>query len=96
MQIRALKLQDAHYGNEWFDEVLDHWDYDDMRARANWRQGWVSFDSVLHNPVDDRVYLGITSFDADIFELMIAALVPLWIWVTARLPTRRMPNFIAR
>ncbi|MBI3945698.1 MAG: hypothetical protein HY321_07255 [Armatimonadetes bacterium] len=68
MQVQALKLQDVQFGNQWFDEVLDHWGYDQMKADPAWRKGWVSFDSALYRPEDDRVYLGITSFDADIFK----------------------------
>jgi hypothetical protein len=68
MRIRALKYRDAHYGNQWFDEIEDRWEYDQFLANPGWRQGWISFDSVLHNPADNRVYLGITSFDADIFR----------------------------
>ena len=68
MQVKALKLQDVDYGNQWFDEVEDHWEYNDFRSDEEWRKGWISFDSLFHNPEDDRVYAGITSFDADIFR----------------------------
>jgi hypothetical protein len=68
MQVRALKLQDVRYGNQWFDEVEDHWDYEDFPNHPEWRDGWVSMDCALYNPDDDRVYLGITSFAADIFK----------------------------
>jgi len=68
MEVRALKLQDAEYGNQWFEEIEDRWEYDDFRADPAWRRGWVSMDSVFYNQDDDRVYLGITSFDADIFR----------------------------
>jgi len=65
MQINSLKLKDFHYGNQWFDEVEHHWVYDDFVADKDWKKGWISFDCALYNPVDDRVYLGITCFDAD-------------------------------
>lgn len=68
MKIRALKYRDEHYGNQWFDDIEDRWEYDQFLADPRWRQGWISFDSVLHHTADDRVYLGITSFDADIFR----------------------------
>ena len=69
MQINSLKLQDVHYGNQWFDEVEDRWVYDDFVADKDWKQGWISFDCALYNHVDDRVYLGVTCFDAnDIFK----------------------------
>jgi len=68
MKARALKLNDFECGNQWFDEVEDRWEYDDFKADPDWRTGWISMDCALYNPADDRVYLGITSFDADIFK----------------------------
>ena len=68
MKTRTYKLQDCNYGNQWFDEIEDHWDYDDFKANADWRRGWISMDCALYNAAEDRVYLGITSFDADIFR----------------------------
>ena len=67
MHIRAFKLRDERFGSQWFDEIADRWEYDDFRASSRWRQGWISFDSLLYCQDDERVYCGITSFDADIF-----------------------------
>ena len=68
MKVKALKLHDEHFGTQWPDEIEDHWEYDQFKASAAWRKGWISFDSVFYNAPDDRVYLGITSFDSDIFR----------------------------
>ena len=68
MKVKALKLHDEHFGSQWFDEIEDHWDYDQFKASAAWRKHWISFDSVFYHAPDDRVYLGITSFDSDIFR----------------------------
>ena len=68
MRIRTLKLSDTQFGTQWFDEVADHWDYNDFRRNPAWRNGWISFDCALHEPRADRIYLGITSFGADIFK----------------------------
>lgn len=68
MEIRALKLRDEHFNNQWFDKVQDHWEYEDFKADSSWRKNWISIDGALYNAEDDRVYLGITSFDADIFR----------------------------
>ena len=68
MHVRSLKLKDVRYGSQWFDEVEDHWDYEDFKADPAWRKGWISIDCALYNEADNRVYLGITSFDADIFR----------------------------
>jgi len=65
MQINSLKLNDFQYGNQWFDELEHRWVYDDFVADEDWKKGWISFDCALYNPADDRVYLGITCFDAD-------------------------------
>ena len=68
MKVRALKLQDVEYGTRWQDEIEDHWEFDDFRADPAWREGWVSMDTVFYSGDDDRLYLGITSFAADIFR----------------------------
>jgi hypothetical protein len=68
MRVRACKLQDVHYGTRWFDEVQDHWDYDDLKADPAWRTGWISVDCLLYDEQERRVYLGITSLDANIFH----------------------------
>jgi len=68
MRIKSLKLWDNRFDNQWSDEVEDRWDYDDFKANPDWRKGWISVDCALYNADDDRVYLGITSFDADIFK----------------------------
>ena len=69
MNVRAIKLYDVDFKNQWADEVEDHWDYRDMKANDDWARGWISFDCSLYNKEDDRVYLGITSFVADIFKV---------------------------
>ena len=68
MKIRSLKLKDVKYGNQWKDEVEDHWEYDDFKANKDWREGWISMDCAYYNEDDNKVYLGITSFDADIMK----------------------------
>ena len=67
MLIQALKLKDRQYGNQWFDEIENRWDYTDFQAHPEWKKDWISMDCAYYNQGDDRVYLGITSFDADIF-----------------------------
>jgi hypothetical protein len=67
MKVKALRRRDVSYGNQWCSEIQDRWEYDDLRVQPSWREGWTSMDSVLYTEDDDRIYLGITSFDADIF-----------------------------
>ncbi|NUQ65046.1 MAG: hypothetical protein HUU20_21490 [Pirellulales bacterium] len=64
MQVQTLKLEQVDFGNQWFDEILDRWTYDDFTASREWKRGWISFDCAYYHPSDDRVYLGITSFDS--------------------------------
>jgi len=68
MKVKAHKLEDVQYGDQWFEEIEDHWEYDDFLADPAWKRGWISMDCAFYNEDDDRVYLGITSFDADIFR----------------------------
>ena len=68
MKIRSIKLHDNKYGSQWVDEVEDRWTYDDFKADKNWRKGWISFDCSLYDSRKDWLYLGITSFDSDIFQ----------------------------
>jgi len=68
MKITPLKLLDEHYENQWFDEVLNRWNYNDMLGHERWRKGWISMDCCLYLPETQRIYCGITSFAADIFH----------------------------
>lgn len=68
MKVTSHRLYDERYGNQWFEEVEDHWDYKDFLSNERWRKGWISVDCGLYNPEDERIYLGITSFDAEIFK----------------------------
>jgi hypothetical protein len=64
MRIKSLKLENHNYGRQWFDEVENRWTYADFLAHEEWKKGWISFDCALYNAGDDRVYVGITCFDA--------------------------------
>jgi len=68
MNIIAHKLYDHDFGNQWFDKTEDHWDYEEYKRDPAWRREWISFDCALYSPDNERIYLGITSFDADIFK----------------------------
>lgn len=68
MKIRSIKLYDQRFGSQWQDEVEDRWEYDDVRNDPAWREKWISFDCSLYEPSQERIYLGITSFNADIFK----------------------------
>ena len=67
--IRSLKLKDRRYGTEWDDSIEDRWNYADFLRDERWRVDWISFDGIVHSPANNRIYCGITSFDADIFKI---------------------------
>ena len=67
MQIKALKLRDRDFGNQWQDETEDHWEYADYLKDERWRKDWISFDCLCYDETTDTVFAGITSFNADIF-----------------------------
>ena len=69
MKMRSHKLKDRHFGGEWLDRVEDKLNYAELSADARWRKDWISFDGVVYHAATDRVYCGITSFDADIFKV---------------------------
>ena len=68
IQVRALKLADFDFGQKWSEEVDDRWEYEDFKNRPDWRKGWISFDCAYYDSAGRRVYLGISSFDSDIFK----------------------------
>lgn len=68
MKIRLLKLKDRDFGNEWSETIEDHWNYQEFLDDPRWRHDWISIDGVVYHAPSDRVYCGITSFNADIFE----------------------------
>ena len=64
MRIRSLRWRNENFGNQWDDTVLDRWTYADFHDAPAWKTGWISFDCAVHRPADNRVYLGVTCFDA--------------------------------
>jgi hypothetical protein len=45
---------------------VGRWSYAELRADADWFHGWISFDSVLYNPNDKKLYCGLNSLDGDL------------------------------
>ena len=50
----------------WQDKIVGRWHYRNLLADPNWRQGWISFDTVTFNPDDGQVYCGLNSMDGDL------------------------------
>lgn len=69
MKIISHKLYENQFGDQWFQEIEDQWEYRDFKKDPSWRKGWISFDCSYFNSDDGRLYLGITTFDAqDVFR----------------------------
>jgi hypothetical protein len=66
MKVTALKIKNRHFSN-WHSEVENRWDYDDLKADPTWCQDWISFDSCLFVAEQNRLYIGLTSIEGDIF-----------------------------
>ena len=67
MKVKAIKLRDRDFGDQWEKETEDRWNYADYLNDERWRKDWISFVSLCHDPVTDTVFCGIASFNADIF-----------------------------
>lgn len=67
MKVKAHALFDLRI-DDWYGSIEDKWEYSDFIGNAPVRKRLISFDSVLADPGSDLVYLGITSFNADIFR----------------------------
>ena len=46
MTIRSIKLRDERYGEQWFEEIEDRWEYADCKADPRWRRGWISMEGL--------------------------------------------------
>ncbi len=69
MKIRSHKLKNRDFGDAWDTTIEDHWNYEDFLQDEGWRKDWISFDGIVYSQSNQRVYCGITSFDADIFKI---------------------------
>jgi hypothetical protein len=63
--VKAHVLRDYRLSG-WQERIVGRWHYRDLAADPNWRDGWISFDTVTFNPDDGRVYCGLNSIDGDL------------------------------
>lgn len=66
LQVRAHKLMDTRFDN-WTSEVEGRWTIADLRAHENYRDGWISFDSLAWDVDTEKLYIGLTAVSTDIF-----------------------------
>lgn len=50
----------------WKERIEGHWHYRELVKDPDWFKGWISFDSVMWNPQDRKVYCGLNSLDGDL------------------------------
>ncbi len=64
-ELKAHKLRDYRLEG-WDEKIAGRWHYRDLAGDADWRNGWISFDSITWNPDDQTAYCGLNSIDGDL------------------------------
>ncbi len=67
MKVKTYKLKNTSYGNQWIEKAKDRWEYADFINNIDWRENWISFDCCVYHKESKGLFLGVTSFDGDIF-----------------------------
>jgi streptogramin lyase len=65
MKVRTFRLNDAKFSN--WKEIENRWNYEDFIRDKTWRTKWTSFDCCHYVCETGLLYLGVTSFNGDIF-----------------------------
>lgn len=65
MKVNAHILRNTRLTG-WKDRIAGRWHYRDLVKDPEWRDGWISFDTVLFHPDDKCVYCGLNSIDGDL------------------------------
>lgn len=63
--VKAHVLRDYRLSG-WSEKIEGRWHYRDLCADTDWRDGWISFDSITWNPGDRKLYCGLNSIDGDL------------------------------
>ncbi|MGH7959801.1 MAG: hypothetical protein ACREH8_22690, partial [Opitutaceae bacterium] len=50
----------------WNETIGGRWTYDQLRADANWREGWISFDALTWDGQAGVLWCGLNSIDGDL------------------------------
>lgn len=64
--IRAHILKNRRFDN-WKSEVEGRWKFEDLQADEGYCHDWISFDCLAWDEASQRLYLGLTAIDTDIF-----------------------------
>lgn len=64
-QAKAHVLRDYRLSG-WQEQIVGRWHYRQLAADKNWRDGWISLDTVTFNPDDGQIYCGLNSIDGDL------------------------------
>lgn len=69
MLITSYKKNNHIFGNQWVQEIFDHWDYEDFKNDRRWHREWISFNCGVLTDDRKQLLLGVTSFESDIFTI---------------------------
>jgi hypothetical protein len=67
-RVRALVYKDRTFDN-WESEVEGRWSIEDLRADEGYCDDWISFDSLAWHDTSNKLYIGLTSINTDIFHI---------------------------
>lgn len=68
LQVRAHIYRDRRFNN-WESEVVGRWTIEDLRADPDYCHDWISFDCLAWDQEQERLYIGLTAIDTDIFHV---------------------------
>jgi len=66
MKVRAYQFKNSIFSN-WYTGVVNRWHYNDFINDSKWKNGWISFDCCYYLNASEILYLGLTSFNSEIF-----------------------------
>jgi len=66
VQVDALVLKDGRF-DDWHEKASGRWTIEDLRADPRYRDEWISFDCMAWDAERQRLFLGLTSINNDIF-----------------------------
>jgi len=71
MKIKQTKAQiykDRTFDN-WDSDVAGNWTIEDLRSDVGYCNDWISFDSLAWDNLTEKLYIGLTSINTDIFHV---------------------------
>lgn len=69
-QVNAHILKNRDFDN-WESEVSGKWTIEDLRSNIGYCNEWISFDSLAWDKLTQKLYIGLTSINTDIFHVFL-------------------------